>query len=298
MTAFLHTIVDRTPTWVWNSTTTTRSFHPVALAGRRSAGLCGHDTHAQTGCRSSAHTIGFGPYASSGRVMGAMSSRTIASSRAAYRRLVPKAGSLSPAERESRLPVGVGHAARLPAMTDETDLHAGDGRAEPILSFVSHIEGKNARVHVWPDRVEWDRKGLLGAGAKAGMAVMTLGASYLATGVGRKQSTEVIPVKSITSVTTKKGMGLQTKLSVITAGNTIEMRVAHKEAEQVKSVLLQLVAGSHPTQRVAPPAPSAPAPAAAPDVSAQLVQLAGLRDAGILTDEEFVAKKAELIARL
>lgn len=181
------------------------------------------------------------------------------------------------------------------AETPGGDLQAGDGAATPLLSFVSHIDGKNARVSVWPDRVEWDRKGLLGAGAKAGLAVMTLGTSYLATGVTRKQSSEVIPVKSITSVTSKKGLGLQTKLHVITSGNTIEMRVAHREAEQVKTVLMQLISGTHPSQQASPAAaPAAPQP----DVTAQLQQLASLRDSGILTEEEFAAKKAEILSRL
>lgn len=184
------------------------------------------------------------------------------------------------------------------------DLSAGDGKAAPLLYFVSHIDGKNARVSVWPDRVEWDRKGILSTGAKAGMAVMTVGMSYLATGVTRKQSTEVIPVKSIMSVTTKRGLGLQTKLSVITSGNTIEMRISHKEAEQVRSVLMQLAAGTHPSQSTsapaAPAAPSAPAAVAAQpvDVAAQLHQLASLRDAGILTEDEFAAKKADILSRM
>jgi hypothetical protein len=188
-------------------------------------------------------------------------------------------------------------------MSDEVaaDLSAGDGKSVPLLSFVSHIEGKNARVSVWPDRVEWDRKGLLSTGAKAGMAVMTAGMSYLATGVTRKQSTEVIPVKSIMSVMTKRGLGLQTKLSVITSGNTIEMRIAHREAEQVREVLMQLASGTHPSQAVSAPVASpvaAPAPVqAAPDLTAQLQQLASLRDAGILTEEEFAAKKADILAR-
>lgn len=189
-------------------------------------------------------------------------------------------------------------------MSDEVaaDLSAGDGKSVPLLYFVSHIEGKNARVSVWPDRVEWDRKGLLSTGAKAGMAVMTAGMSYLATGVTRKQSTEVIPVKSITSVTTKRGLGLQTKLTVITAGNTIEMRIAHKEAEQVRSVLMQLSSGTHPSQKVsAPSAPAVEVPAAVaagPDLATQLQQLASLRDAGILSEDEFAAKKAEILARM
>lgn len=187
----------------------------------------------------------------------------------------------------------------------EPDLRSGDGRSRPLLSFVSHIDGKNARVHVWPDRVEWDRKGWMGAGTKAGLAVMTAGMSYLATGVSRKQSTEVIPVKSITSVTTKRGMGLQTKLTVITSGNTIEMRIAHREADEVRAVLMQLVAGNHPSQLApktaqvsTPPASQSGAMASQPDAAAQLQQLASLRDAGILTADEFMAKKTEILARM
>lgn len=42
---------------------------------------------------------------------------------------------------------------------------------------------------------------------------------------------------------------------------------------------------------------AAPAPSA-PDVTEQLVKLASLRDAGVLTEEEFAAKKAELLSRL
>ncbi|WP_239498570.1 SHOCT domain-containing protein [Microbacterium sp. PM5] len=188
-------------------------------------------------------------------------------------------------------------------MSDEVaaDLSAGDGKSVPLLSFVSHIDGKNARVSVWPDRVEWDRKGLLSTGAKAGMAVMTAGMSYLATGVTRKQSTEVIPVKSIMSVTTKRGLGLQTKVHVITSGNTIEMRIAHKEAEQVREVLMQLASGTHPSQTYSvavesPAAAPTPTPAV-PDLAAQLQQLASLRDAGILTEDEFAAKKADILSR-
>lgn len=54
-------------------------------------------------------------------------------------------------------------------------------------------------------------------------------------------------------------------------------------------------------QQQAQPAPApAPAPAAAPapatDVVTQLKELAALKDQGILTDEEFVAQKAKILA--
>jgi hypothetical protein len=46
----------------------------------------------------------------------------------------------------------------------------------------------------------------------------------------------------------------------------------------------------------APPAPAAPAPAAAAEDPILVIQkLAALRDQGILTEEEFTAKKAQLL---
>jgi hypothetical protein len=46
------------------------------------------------------------------------------------------------------------------------------------------------------------------------------------------------------------------------------------------------------------PVPTAPTAAGHPSVLDQISQLAGLRDAGVLTDAEFDAKKAELLSRL
>lgn len=43
---------------------------------------------------------------------------------------------------------------------------------------------------------------------------------------------------------------------------------------------------------------SASAQATAPSVAKQIKQLAELRDTGVLTEEEFAAKKAELLARM
>ena len=52
-------------------------------------------------------------------------------------------------------------------------------------------------------------------------------------------------------------------------------------------------------QEAPPPAPPAPAPAAAPaggnQLADQLLRLADLRNAGVLTDEEFAAAKARLL---
>ena len=34
----------------------------------------------------------------------------------------------------------------------------------PISEFTSHIDGRNATVSIYPDRIEWRKKSLLGRG--------------------------------------------------------------------------------------------------------------------------------------
>lgn len=170
-----------------------------------------------------------------------------------------------------------------------------DIASTPVLEFTSHIAGKNAKVRVYRDRIEWDRKGLLGTGGKAVLAASTAGLSYLATGVTGKRDTEMIPIKSISSITTKKGV-LNTLVTMITTGNTIEMNVSHKEAAELKDLVQNLMLNpGEPAPAAATSAP-APAPAAAePDVAAELQKFAALRDQGIITAEDFEAKKRQLL---
>lgn len=177
-----------------------------------------------------------------------------------------------------------------------------------LFTFTSHIEGRNAKVSVYTDRIEWMRPRVSGGKLAAGL--MTGGLSLLATGVSGqgKGSTEMIPVKNISSVTTSRDGFINSKVSVITSGNTVDFRVSHAEAAEVKKALTQLIMGTHPSQSTNPPPPplepgrtaTVGAGGAAPqeDVMAQLGKLGELRAAGILTDEEFNEKKAELLRRL
>jgi hypothetical protein len=112
----------------------------------------------------------------------------------------------------------------------------------PLHEFTSHIDGKNATVRIYPDRIEWSRARSLSAG-KLTAGALTLGMSTLATGVrdGKSGGTEMIPVKSMSSVTTRRDGMLNTIVSVITTGNTVDFRVSHKEAEQVRDVLTRLI---------------------------------------------------------
>lgn len=106
------------------------------------------------------------------------------------------------------------------------------------MEFTSHIGGKNAAVAIYPDRIEWSREGK----ARLGLAAVTLGVSALAPGARRKGgATEMILVRAITSVTTKKEGLRNYAVSVIAPGNSIDMRVSKDEAEQIKATLLDLM---------------------------------------------------------
>lgn len=79
-------------------------------------------------------------------------------------------------------------------------------------------------------------------------------------------------------------------------------RVARRQAEKFADRDQEIAAnrgagyaqGAQTTYQAPPPQP-APAAPAQPDFTTQLTQLAQLRDAGILTEEEFAAKKAQIL---
>lgn len=148
-----------------------------------------------------------------------------------------------------------------------------------LRRFKSHIGGRNADVTIHPDRIEWSLTGL----------------------TGRRKGSEMVPMKAISSVTTKRDGIAYTAVQVIASGNTVDFRLGHGEAKKVKELLTSLVLGNHPSQQAAP-SPAAPPtfqpPAAPPppvDVIGQLTQLGALRDSGVLTDDEFAAQKAAIL---
>jgi hypothetical protein len=160
----------------------------------------------------------------------------------------------------------------------------------PLHTFTSHIDGKNAKVTIFNDRIEWGlARGVSGGKLTAGL--LTGGASLLLTGFKNgKSGSEMIPVKSISSVSTKRDGMLNTLISVIASGASIDFRVSHSEASQIRDILNRLILEPAATT------PSMPQPATT-DIGAQLAQLGQLRDAGVLTTDEFDSKKAELLAR-
>ncbi|WP_336697487.1 SHOCT domain-containing protein [Curtobacterium sp. USHLN213] len=166
--------------------------------------------------------------------------------------------------------------------------------SDVLYSFVSHTSGKNARVSIFRDRIEWERKRGV-SGGKMTAAALTGGLSLAVTGVRNgKAGSEMIPVKNITSVLTKRDGMLNTIVSVVTSGSSIDFRVSHAEAKQIREVLNGLMLGGPASTSAVTDATVSPRE----DIAGALQQLAALHAAGVLTDEEFAAKKAALLARL
>lgn len=108
---------------------------------------------------------------------------------------------------------------------------------EPLLSFTSHIAGKNARVELHPDRLEWVRTG--STIGRVATATATMGVSLLA---GRKEARETVLVRSISNVSMKRDGLINSIVSVSTAAQAVDFRCSHGEAKAFHDALLRVMA--------------------------------------------------------
>jgi hypothetical protein len=74
-----------------------------------------------------------------------------------------------------------------------------------------------------------------------------------------------------------------------------EQRWAKQEQDQYDQQVMEQQAAAYQAQQAQQYAPPAAAAPAEPDVTAQLQQLAQLKEQGILTEEELAAKKKQLL---
>lgn len=133
------------------------------------------------------------------------------------------------------------------------------------------------------------------------------------TGIGRGitgKGVKRIPLQSITAVQVKPGGAVMSGFIQFTipGGNEVRSQFGSQTADAVNDensmvftrqdeapfLVLRDKIEAAMVSRNAPAAPVV----VAPDVMGQLAQLGQLRDAGIVTPEEFEAKKAELLNRL
>jgi hypothetical protein len=145
---------------------------------------------------------------------------------------------------------------------------------------VSHEAGRNAIVTLYPDRIERTKP------------TSTFSVTGMLT--GGAEDVEVIPTKSISSVQVRRGAWYH-DVTVYASGNTIVLSVDASDAERLRGLVMdQVLKGSSAAPA---PAPAAAAPSG-DAVIEQIKKLGELRDAGLLTPEEFEAKKADLLGRL
>lgn len=161
----------------------------------------------------------------------------------------------------------------------------------------SKREIKKLPEYLWEgERVDLITSGTYGAGT--GIVVLTdRRLFFLKDGVMSKTS-EDFPLSKISSVQWSSGM-LLGKIIVFASGNKAEIVNVQKADGKAISdaVRARLTEGSQSS-----PAPEQTRGSAAgesqPDVYEQLAKLGELRNVGVLTDEEFETKKAELLSRI
>lgn len=103
---------------------------------------------------------------------------------------------------------------------------------------------------------------------------------------------ESFPLTKISAIEMSKGfMGKSINMKM--SGNTASMKWIQKgEPDKLVAYVRE-----HMGEKAPAPAP-APAAHSGDDIPAQIQKLAALRDQGILTEEEFTSKKAELLAKM
>lgn len=80
------------------------------------------------------------------------------------------------------------------------------------------------------------------------------------------------------------------RLTIHSTGNISEIRMWHGQGDEIARHIRKLMEQPSPDTVIASPAP--------PDALEQIKRLAELRDAGVLTDDEFASKKAQLLETL
>jgi hypothetical protein len=98
----------------------------------------------------------------------------------------------------------------------------------------------------------------------------------------------------------RRAVGTMATTAVVAGTATaVSGRVARRQASKAREEAAAAAPMAPPASAepaYAEPAVAAPAPAITPELVEQLTQLAALKDQGILTEEEFAAQKARLLA--
>jgi Bacterial PH domain/Short C-terminal domain/Domain of unknown function (DUF4429) len=111
------------------------------------------------------------------------------------------------------------------------------------------------------------------------------------------QRKEDFPLRNIASVQTKSGM-VTGELTIFVSGNSARIKgIVKNDLQPLADAVREGMARMHASAAALPPMPTEAAPAAEDPYEA-MHKLAKLRDAGLLNEEEFEAKRKELLDRM
>ena len=168
-------------------------------------------------------------------------------------------------------------------------------RARMRTKVGSGKETKRLVEHLWEDeQVERMASGTYGHGT--GLLVLT-DRRLLFLKEGMKKQTEDFPLEKVSSVQWSSGLTMGT-ITIFASANKAEIKNVNKSDGKEMA--------DHVRQRLSAPKPSTASTggeqdavaSTAMDVPDQIRKLGELRDSGMVTPEEFEAKKAELLARM
>ncbi|TDB80945.1 hypothetical protein [Micromonospora sp. KC721] len=118
---------------------------------------------------------------------------------------------------------------------------------EPLARFESHVAGRNARVAIWPDRIEWSQPGrtMVANVLLVILAVYTVGLALLVPALRprfKERSRQMLAMKAVQSVAAQRD-GLHTAVAVVAGATTIAFRVPHADAPRIEALIRDLVLG-------------------------------------------------------
>lgn len=190
----------------------------------------------------------------------------------------------------------------------------GGGVRDRLASAAGRLTGGSGEL---PADTVWSAVGRPVTGIGAGRYRMDANYLYFEKGALRTDSQQV-PIAQVLDVDVKQSMTQKARgvftvtvhiqrpsgVEIVHMEDIPEGREAQRRINDAAHAARYAIQQRQNTMRyegVAPAVTQAPAPTtpdAAQDPIAQLEKLASLRDAGVLTEEEFAAKKAEILSRM
>jgi PH (Pleckstrin Homology) domain-containing protein/putative oligomerization/nucleic acid binding protein len=176
-------------------------------------------------------------------------------------------------------------------MTDNVrpDIQAARNRMR--VRFGGGREIRKLVEYLWEgETVERMTTGAYGKGT--GLVVLTARRLFFIQDGVLSKTSEDFPLEKVSSVQWSSGM-LMGSITIFASGNKAEIKNVQKDdGKEIVDLIRHRLTSPPPVQR------AEAAPAEGPDVYDQLRKLGELRDAGVLTPEEFDEKKSRLLAQL